>query len=92
MHTSDAEELIAAGGPVVGEPFGVPEHESFRWTASFTVDSLVDLAASRSYIITATPERRDEVLAGVRALGSRVAGADGSIAMPYVTHAYRVSR
>jgi hypothetical protein len=92
MHTSDAEELIAADGPVVGDPFGALEHETFRWTASFTVDSLVELAASRSYIITASPERRDEVLAGVRSLGSRVAGPDGSIAMPYLTHAYRVSR
>ncbi len=89
MHTSDAEDLIAAGGPVVGEPFGALEHETFPWTASFTVDSLVELAASRSYIITATPERRDEVLAGVRALGSRVADG-GRIAMPYLTHAYRV--
>ena len=36
MHTSDAEELIAAGGPVVGEPFGPLEHATFRWTGSFT--------------------------------------------------------
>jgi SAM-dependent methyltransferase len=92
MHTSDAEDLIAAGGPVVAEPFGPLEHETFRWTASFTVESLVELAASRSYIITATPERRDEVLAGVRALGERVADEAGRIAMPYLTHAYRVSR
>ncbi len=92
MHTSDAEELIAAGGPVVGEPFGPLEHETFRWTATFTVDSLVELAASRSYIITASPERRDEVLAGVRSLGERVGDAEGRITMPYVTHAYRVSR
>jgi ubiquinone/menaquinone biosynthesis C-methylase UbiE len=88
MHTSDAEQLIAAGGPVVGEPFGPLEHATFRWSASFTVDSLVELAASRSYIITATPERRDEVLAGVRSLGQRVADADGHIELPYVTHVY----
>jgi len=92
MHASDAENLIAAGGPVVGEPFGALEYETFRWTASFTVDSLVELAASRSYIITATPERRDEVLAGVRSLGTRAADAEGRVSMPYVTHAYRVAR
>ncbi len=92
MHTSDAEELIAAGGPVVAEPFGPLEHETFRWMASFTVESLVELAASRSYIITATSERRAEVLTSVRALGSRVADAAGLIAMPYVTHAYRARR
>lgn len=92
MHTSDAEELIADGGPVVGEPFGVLEHQTFPWTGSFTVESLVDLAASRSYIITAAPERRSEVLAGVRSLGERVRDGDGRIAMPYVGHVYRATR
>ena len=92
MHTSNAEDLIAAGGPVVGEPFGPLEHATFRWTGAFTPDSLVELAASRSYIITATDERRDEVLTGVRSLGERVADAEGRISMPYVTHVYRVSR
>jgi SAM-dependent methyltransferase len=88
MRPSDAEELISSGGPVVEEPFGPLELELFPWTATFTVESLVELAASRSYLIAATAERRDEVLAGVRALGERVA-VDGTIAMPYVTHAYR---
>lgn len=92
MHTSDAEDLIAAGGPVVGQPFGPLEHERFGWTGKFTVDSLVELAASRSYIITATLERRTEILAAVRSLGERVGDAEGRITMPYVTHAYRVSR
>jgi hypothetical protein len=76
----------------VGEPFGTLEREMFRWVGWFTPDSLVELAASRSYIITATPERRDEVLAAVRALGERVRDAEGRIAMPYVTHAYRAVR
>lgn len=92
MHTSDAEELIAAGGPVVGEPFGPLEHEAFRWTGTFTVDSLVELAASRSYIITANEARRNEILAAVRSLGERMRDAEGRITMPYLTHAYRVSR
>jgi SAM-dependent methyltransferase len=92
MHTSNAEDLIAAGGPVVGEPFGALEHETFRWTGTFTPHSLVELAASRSYIITASEARRNEVLAGVRSLGERVADADGRVTMPYVTHVYRVSR
>jgi SAM-dependent methyltransferase len=91
MHTSDAEELIAAGGPVVGEPFGALEHATFPWTATFTVDSLVELAASRSYLITAAPARRNEILAAVRSLGERVRDAEGRIGMPYVTHAYRTT-
>jgi putative AlgH/UPF0301 family transcriptional regulator len=91
MHTSDAEDLIAAGGPVVDEPFGALEHETFGWTASFTPDSLVELAASRSYIIMATSHRRAEILAAVRSLGERVADAAGTVSMPYLTHAYRAT-
>ena len=92
MHTSDAEDLIAAGGPVVGEPFGPLEHETFRWTG----DVHRGLARRARRIAQLhhhrDPERRNEILAAVRSLGERVADADGRIAMPYVTHAYRVSR
>jgi hypothetical protein len=40
-------------------------------------------------VITETPERRAEILDGVRALAERVANADGIVAMPYRTHVYR---
>ncbi len=90
MHPSDAEDADRRGRPVVvAEPFGPPEHATFDWSATFDVDGLVDLAASRSYVITATPERRAEILDGVRALGERVADADGRVTMPYRTHVYR---
>lgn len=89
MHASTAETMIAEGGVVVTEPFGVLEHVTFDWAHEFDVDGLVDLAASRSYVITETPERRAEILDGVRALAERVADANGRVSMPYRTHVYR---
>ena len=57
-------------------------------------DGLVDLAASRSYVITETPERRAEILAAVRALAVRIADEHGEVTMPYRTlvYRYRVAR
>ncbi|CAN5359784.1 class I SAM-dependent methyltransferase [soil metagenome] len=92
MQLSNAELLIAEGGPIVGEPFGALETAEFTWESTFTVDRLVELAASRSYVITATDQRRAEIFDGVRALGERVADADGSLTMPYRTHVYRSTR
>jgi hypothetical protein len=74
---------------VVTAPFGQPEHTTMAWSMEFDVEGLVDLAASRSYVITETPERRDVILADVRRLAERVAGAEGRVSMPYLTHVYR---
>jgi SAM-dependent methyltransferase len=89
MHASAAESMIAEDGVVVTAPFGEPEHTTMAWSTRFDVEGLVDLAASRSYVITETPRRRDEILAGVRGLAERVAGAEGRVSMPYLTHVYR---
>lgn len=89
MHPSTAETMIAESGVVVTAPFGEPEHVTFDWTLDFDADGLVDLAASRSYVITETPERRARILDGVRTLAERVADSSGRVAMPYRTHVYR---
>lgn len=89
MHASTAEQMIAEGGVVVTQPFGEPERFSSQWSMTFDVDGLVDLAASRSYVITETPVRRAEILDGVRALAERVADSDGRVTMPYRTEVYR---
>jgi hypothetical protein len=62
---------------------------SFDWSTTFDADGLVDLAASRSYVITEEAGRRAEILDAVRALAERVADADGRVTMPYRTHVYR---
>ncbi len=91
MRGSVAEELIADGGPVVTEPFGPLERELFRWANPITVDGLVELVSSRSYIITAPEADRAEILARVRELGGQVADRSGALDLPYVTHAFRAA-
>lgn len=91
MHPSNAEIMISADAVVVAPPFGPAEHTTMTWSTAFDVDGLLDLAASRSYVITATPERRIEIMDGVRALAEREADADGRVVMPYRTHVFRYS-
>jgi hypothetical protein len=56
------------------------------------VDLLIEMAGSRSYIITATPRRRAEILAGVR----RVVEGDPHLGrefdFPYRTFCFRAVR
>lgn len=89
MQGSSAEALLAAGPPEIAPPFTAIEHATWEWTATLTVDALVDLAASRSYVISLADEERGDVLGAVHALGERVADAAGSIHLPYRTHAFR---
>ncbi len=91
MQASTAEKMIAEGGVVVTEPFGEPERFTTEWATVFDVDGLVDLAASRSYVITQTTERRTQILEDVRGLAERVADSDGRVTMPYRTEVYRYS-
>jgi SAM-dependent methyltransferase len=89
MHSSPAETMIANDEVVVTAPFGPLERAEFEWVNPFSVDGLVELVQSRSYVITATSERRAQILDGVRALGGRVADASGMISMPYRTEVFR---
>ena len=89
MKGSAAEQLIAEGGPTVAEPFGPLESRTFDWRRRLAVGELVDMASSRSYLITATAGHRERVLRQVRALAEREAAGDGQVTLPYVTYAYR---
>jgi SAM-dependent methyltransferase len=94
MKGSAAEQLIAEGGPVVAAPFTQLEHREVRWSHTLPPDDLVAMAASRSYVITATTSQRAGILDGIRdllATHPATAGRD-RIALPYVTHAYRTVR
>jgi len=92
MHGSAAENLLAAGDPVVEAPFGPLEAEQFRWVNPTTVDGLADMVSSRSYVIGLPAAERDALLARVRELALDVADEHGAIDMPYVTHVYRAVR
>ncbi len=91
---SSAAESALRDDPVIGEPFGRTESFAVPWTRRMTVDDLVDLALSRSYLITATEERRGAVVDGIR----RLAASDPDLAgrphldLPYTSHAFRAVR
>jgi SAM-dependent methyltransferase len=87
----DPGEPDRAGQGLIGPPFGPVERFDVAWEHRLSRDGLVDLAASRSYVITMPEEQRSRVLAQVRHLASTdpaLAGSD-EVALPYVTECYR---
>jgi SAM-dependent methyltransferase len=96
-------ELTAVMGAGGGKPstalgfapwFEGTEHGVFEHAVEITPDGLVDLVRSRSYYLTATPQRRAEVDAAVRELAAthpQLAGK-ARFAMPYRTHVHRSRR
>lgn len=63
-----------AGGEVLTGELGIsdaflePEEAEFEWSVPYALDDLVDLVATRSYILTAPPDERDRLVAEVRDL------------------------
>ncbi|MFI8593610.1 class I SAM-dependent methyltransferase [Microbacterium sp. NPDC078428] len=91
VHGSNAERLIAEGGPRVADPFATLERREWTWSRRMSPATVLEMVRSRSYVITAAPDERArierEVVAHVAAHPLRA--GDGSIEMPYVTHAFR---
>ncbi|MFB7893890.1 class I SAM-dependent methyltransferase [Microbacterium sp. NPDC056044] len=96
MHGSHAEEMLAGDGPRVAAPFDGLERRSWTWTRTLTRAALLDMVASRSYVITASEVERTAILAAVGTLFDerRITEATGAevVDLPYVTHAYRAIR
>jgi SAM-dependent methyltransferase len=69
-----------------GAAFGPVESALFAHVRRHTTESLVELALSRSYVLTAAAGRRAEIEAGVRALAAEL---PQPFDLPYVTRAYR---
>lgn len=93
MHGSNAEVMIADGGPEVAAPFGPLETRTWRWSRPMTRATLEDMVRSRSYVITAEPAERDRIESELAALFDDIgAVGDASIDVPYITHAYRTVR
>jgi SAM-dependent methyltransferase len=88
-HQSADELMLEAGGPVVTEPLLFDEMREFAWTSTIDVATLVDLAATHGFVITASDSDRRRMLDAVGALGERVADADGMVRLPYRLYAYR---
>jgi SAM-dependent methyltransferase len=92
MHASAAERLIADGGPMVGEPFGDLEARTWHWTRTMGRAELLDMVASRSYVITASPGDRDRILFEVEVLFDRSCRVEDGVEvvdLPYRTEAFR---
>ena len=77
--------------PPVGPPFGAVARQDVPWSQPITADALVDLVASRSYVIVLPPDERGRVGDAVRAIAAREPGfaAGGRVPMPYVTRCSR---
>lgn len=90
MHGSNAEQMMQDGGPTVAAPFGALEGRSWTWTRPMTRATLFDMARSRSYIITATPDDRSRIEEGLAELFDEIgAVGDAEVDVPYRTEAFR---
>lgn len=90
IHRS-ADQDTYSENPCVGPPFSPVERFDVEWAYHITEQVLLDMIASRSYVITAPPEERDAVLSSVRHLARSHPALAGrrDIAMPYVTRCSR---
>lgn len=90
MHRSDEQETVSVD-PTVGPPFAQLERLDVPWTHRLPAGSLLDLVASRSYVITLPDSERARVLARVRDLLATHPSLAGraSIDVPYLTRCAR---
>jgi SAM-dependent methyltransferase len=88
---SSPDEVGKEEAPPVGPPFGPFEHFAVEWSQHLTPKTLVDLVASRSYVLTLPEPQCQSVLAKVRELLGHCPDLAGrqDIWLPYVTNCYR---
>lgn len=93
MHRG-AEQDMGATSPRVGTPFGPVERHDLEWVNPVTLETLLELVQSRSYVITMSAQERASVLAEVRELAAHHPDLAGRsvIDMPYLTHCSRATR
>lgn len=80
--------------PSFGPDFTPIEQSFWPHTVTHTTDTLIQLITSRSYYLTAPPERRTELESRIRRLVAThpdLAGRD-TIELPYVTVVFRANR
>jgi SAM-dependent methyltransferase len=80
--------------PLIGEPFGPPERLELRWTHTMTRAELLDLVASRSYVITLSAQEQARLLEEVSQLLDEHPDLKGrnELTMPYTSRCTRVRR
>ncbi|NAZ82941.1 methyltransferase domain-containing protein [Kineococcus sp. R8] len=92
MLPQAGEEHLRSMAPVVGPPFGPVERLDVTWTQVITLEELMDLTASRSWVITLEEPQRSAVLADVRTQAQERLDAVGVLEMAYVTRCSRTRR
>ncbi|GAA2701227.1 class I SAM-dependent methyltransferase [Actinoplanes palleronii] len=92
MHEHTREEMDTA--PELGGPFEQLERTEIRWRHTLTRAELLDMVASRSYVIVLPASERDELLGNVaELLNSHPDLADHEeLTLPYVTRCTRAVR
>ncbi|HEY5248606.1 MAG TPA: methyltransferase domain-containing protein [Dermatophilaceae bacterium] len=81
-----AEQDMGSASPRVGQPFGPVERLDVEWIHHFTPPDLLDLVASRSYVITLPADERQALLASVQHLLDSHPSLAGRrrLEMPYI--------
>ncbi|MCI1020271.1 class I SAM-dependent methyltransferase [Microbacterium sp. C5A9] len=95
MHSSPAENMVngpGSEGPRIAAPFTRVETRRWEWSRPMTRTQLHQMALSRSYLITAPADERAAIVRGMDALFDEIGLVDGTIDLPYVTHAFRAVR
>ena len=93
MHGSNAEIMLGEGDPVVSEPFGPLEQDSWEWSRAITREQLHSMASSRSYVITSSDAEKARIRREMDELFDELGlAADATIDLPYVTRAFRAVR
>lgn len=93
MHASNAEIMIDEGGPTIEAPFERVESKTWTWNRPITRAGLLELARSRSYLITAAPDERARIEGELGVFFDELGlVGEKSIDLPYKTVAYRAFR
>ena len=90
MKGSNAEQLMADGGPEVAAPFGALTARTWQWERPMTRAALSAMVHSRSYVITAEPAERERIDREIAELFDEIgAVGDATVPLPYVTYTFR---
>jgi SAM-dependent methyltransferase len=87
----DSSSEHVSPDPKVGPPFEVLERAAFTWADELTPLQLIDLAASRSYVITQPPAERAALLHRIQTLidtDPELAGRE-RFELPYTAYCFR---
>jgi ubiquinone/menaquinone biosynthesis C-methylase UbiE len=86
---SGEAEIIELEAITIAPPFGPTQTFTTDWSRPMTPNLLVEMAASRSYVITATPRRRREILDGIRGLLAAEPELGPEFDFPYRTYCFK---